>query len=471
VETVARHLREHTFAELFLALGWERATGTLERTVGGYTLTFTRVAQLWDVSVFTCPADPIVLRDRRLRRAFQRLVGRSGREHLILFTGEDPRRQVWQWGARVPWSQRLRHGDYAFPSDHPPGPFLARLAHLRFDPGGAPATSAEVRARLRRALDSTPEAPPAGHAERSAELFRALQQGEAGARERFVLMHLGLVWRFSRPVCGLGLAPEEAAQIGTLGLLTAVEHHRPESGYQFSTVAREWIRSACWRYGLRTALLIRVPEHAFWPGWRLTKELDRLACAGSEAVRARLAELEAEDPRRVAFFRDYQRARTVDRFSDPEVDRRVRQLVDPVAPPDARLLRADEVARVRAAVGQLPARSAQILRLRYGLNGKPKTLQQVGERLGLTRERVRQIEDRAKEWLRELLGGEPEPPAEPRASSAPLAPSVGVRSRTDPAVRAPSAPPAPARKKRPARKRGKRKRRLTRSARKPGSLP
>jgi RNA polymerase sigma factor (sigma-70 family) len=437
VETTAHHLREHAFVELFHELGWERATGAFELIAGGRTLTFTRIAQHRDVPVFTCPADPTLLRDRRLRRAFQRLVGQTAREHLIVFTCEGPRWQLWQWAARVPWSQRRRHGDHAFPSDQPPGPFLPRLAHLRFDPGAAPATGAEMQARLRRAFDDAPEAPPAGHAEQSAALFRAMQRGAAGARERFVLLHRGLVWRFSRPLWALGLAPEEAVQIGTLGLLVAIPRHRPESGYQFSTLAREWIRDACWRYGLRTALVIRVPAPAFWLGWRLTKELDRLLAVGPQTVRARLTELEAEDPRRVACFRNYQRARAVDRFSDPEVGQRVRRLVDPVDPPFARLARSEEVAWVRAAVAQLPARRAQVLRLRYGFDGEPLTLREVAERLGVSHQRVLQIEDRAKEQLRELLEGGPA--ADPH----------------DPSAR--PEPPQPAKAARPVRKRRKRK--------------
>jgi RNA polymerase sigma factor (sigma-70 family) len=163
------------------------------------------------------------------------------------------------------------------------------------------------------------------------------------------------------------------------------------------------------------ALLIRLPDYVFWSCYRLSIDLSRvLQAEGPGGLRARLHDLELLNPLLAQRWRAYLRARSVVSLSDRKQPayREARLLRGPAPDPLETINRANTAALVRASLKRLPDRAAKILRLRYGLDGDRQTLEQIGQLLNLTRERVRQIQQRAEERLRRLLGAEA-PPAQP----------------------------------------------------------
>jgi RNA polymerase primary sigma factor len=197
---------------------------------------------------------------------------------------------------------------------------------------------------------------------------------------------------------------EDAEQIAFIGLIQAAHRFRPERGFQFSTYATWWVKQACQRHGPDAALLIRVPVHVFWSCFRHAIDVDRLRQAdGPSAVCDHLYELELVNPRLAAQWRAYLRARNVGTLSDRDLLREARAIPGPTRPPLESLLRRELVDQVRAALGGLHPRDAEVIRLRYGLDNREHTLEEVGHQMGLTRERIRQIEERAEDKLRTLL--------------------------------------------------------------------
>jgi RNA polymerase sigma factor (sigma-70 family) len=266
--------------------------------------------------------------------------------------------------------------------------------------------------RVRRVLDTTSDldlfARRPRFATRSDELARAMQQGDVGAFHTFVLLHRPLAQKLSKRLRQwFGMPVEDAEQIAYLGLIEAARRFKPELGFQFSTYATYWIKQACQRHGPDAALLIRVPQYAFWACFRHAIDIERLRLAsGPSAVRDRLHQFELVNPRLAGRWRAYLRARNVGTLSDRDLLREAQAIPAPARLPLDNRLRKEIAEKVRAAVARLHPRDAEVIRLRYGLDDYQYTLAEIGHRMGLTRERIRQIEKRAEEKLRTLLDEE-----------------------------------------------------------------
>jgi RNA polymerase sigma factor (sigma-70 family) len=414
MNALADCLRNHRLAALFIdILGWDRASGTQALGADGCSLCFQAIAQKRGVQVLWCSADRVVLLNRSLLRKAQYLIARAVHEHILIFSSEEPRKQVWTWCVRLPAGRTLRHREHPFFSATPPTPFLHRLEQLRFSLDEEESISlVDALDRVRRVLDTTPEldlfARRPRYAARSDELARAMRQGDIGAFHRFVLLHRGLARQLSKRLQRwFGMPAEDAEQIAFIGLIEAAHRFQPERGFQFSTYATWWIKQACQRYGPDVALLIRVPLHTFWSCFRHTIDVERLRLAGGPCtVRDRLYDLELVNPQLAARWRAYLRARNIDTLSDRSLLREARAIPDPTRPPLEAMLRSELVDQVRAAIGCLHPRDAEVIQLRYGLDGPDCTLKEIGHRMGVTRERIRQIEKRAEEKLRTLLDEE-----------------------------------------------------------------
>jgi RNA polymerase sigma factor (sigma-70 family) len=436
MHSVADYLGEHRLTELFVeALGWDRASGSLPLTADGHSLCFQAIAHKRGLQVLRCSADRVLLVNRGLLRKLQNQVARVFHEHILIFSSEEPRKQVWAWCVRLPDGHKLRHREHPFFSAAPPSPFLNRLEHLRFRLEEEDSVSlVDALDRVRRVLDTTPElelfARRPWYVARSDELARAMQQGDAGAFHRFVLLHRGLARQISKRLRRwFGMPEEDAEQIAFLGLIKAAHRFRPERGFQFSTYATWWIKQACQRHGPDAALLIRLPTSVFWSCYRHAIDLDTLRlAAGPTAFRDRLHELELVSPLLTAQWRAYLRARNIDTLTDRDLLRKARAIQDTALPPLEELLRRETAARVWAALGRLHPRDAQVIRLRYGLDDREHTLEEVGHLMSLTRERVRQIEKRAEDKLRILLHEEGWPTAPVSDDTEPivLASSAGA---------------------------------------------
>jgi RNA polymerase primary sigma factor len=240
------------------------------------------------------------------------------------------------------------------------------------------------------------------------DLAVRVRAGDREARSRLIQANLRLVVSIARSYSGRGLCLEDLIEEGNVGLLRAVVSFDPERGCRFSTYATYWVRQAM-RVGLATtSRTIRLPTRlAFMVAQRrrLLAEMDGdLDWLSSEDEVARQLSVSRK---KMAALRHAERVANVTPLMTDADDTwtRARTLVDDRAlAPDALLCQREEANRVRLLLGQLEEREAMVLRLRFGLDDQqPKTLQAVGEHLGVTRERARQLEVQALKKLRALV--------------------------------------------------------------------
>lgn len=404
-------LFEHAFEHLFIEyLGWDRLRGALTASWKDETVQLTTLAQKRGFAVLHCSTHRTVLANRQLLREIQRQVRRNFHEHIIIYSCKTPRKQVWQWVIEQD-GRRLRHREHPFFSDRPPKRLLNRIEGLeiRLDEE-KDTTLLDVLNRVRAALMPDSEqnlfARKPWYAKESDRLAMAMKRGEPGAFEKFCEFHLPLARKASRMlVRWFDMDAEDAEQTAMIGILKAAQRFDPERGYQFSTIAGYYLRHVCQRYGLEWGLPIRVPVHVFWPCYKLAFiEAELVATYGEHEAQAKF-EQELKDagvtPEQWAQFR---RARHIDCLS--AIDRDQRPIIaepDEIDQAISDACKMELRQHIRSAMADLNPRQVQILSLRYGLDGPEHTLLEVGNLLGITRERVRQIQAKAEEKLQQLM--------------------------------------------------------------------
>jgi RNA polymerase primary sigma factor len=239
------------------------------------------------------------------------------------------------------------------------------------------------------------------------ELAWRIEEGDAEARDHMVRANLRLVVSIARGYAGKGLGLEDLIAEGNLGLLRATEGFDPSMGCRFSTYAAFWIRQSIKRALINTGKTIRLPAYMveLLVKWRRAsaKLQEELGRAPSQEEVARCLGLSAKKLKIV------QKAiRVYNAASQQEVDQAGLSLgelaEDRECSPEARLSGTEDLRQVLGLLDEMEPREAAVLRLRFGLEGEdPMTLKDIGERLGLTRERVRQIESIGLQKLREHL--------------------------------------------------------------------
>jgi RNA polymerase primary sigma factor len=236
------------------------------------------------------------------------------------------------------------------------------------------------------------------------ELEAVIEDGKA-ARDHLIKANTRLVVSIAKKYMGRGVHFLDLIQEGNLGLMKAVEKFDYTRGYRFSTYATWWIRQTITRAIADQGRTIRVPVHMSDRIRRLYKTARQLEQEnGRKPTPEEIAARMDLEPRKVQWmlkvsWRPMSLERPVGEEEDSELGSFIEDLTTPTPTQSAyqNLLRE----KVEEVLGTLTAREARILRLRFGLqNGRSYTLEEVGQKFGLTRERIRQIEGKALRRLR-----------------------------------------------------------------------
>jgi len=240
------------------------------------------------------------------------------------------------------------------------------------------------------------------------ELAIAIGNGDVRARDRMVRANLRLVVNIARVYTGKGLGLQDLIEEGNLGLLRAVEGFDPTMGTRFSTYASYWIKQSIKRALINSAKTIRIPAYMveLLSKWRranarLSEELGRTPTP--EEIARVLGLPKKKLPIIKKAIKIYNSTPQTDQA---EAGWSLGEMIedDRIKTPEDELVEHDALKHVRQMLETMNAREATVLRLRFGLDDlEPKTLKEIGEELGLTRERVRQIETEALKQLANSL--------------------------------------------------------------------
>ncbi len=235
------------------------------------------------------------------------------------------------------------------------------------------------------------------------ELAQRIERGDLDAKDRLVNSNLRLVVSVARKYQGQGLPLGDLVQEGMLGLIRAVEKFDWRKGFKFSTYGTLWIRQSIQRGLENSGRTIRLPVHIGQRARKIRRaERELNVKLGREPTELEVAEATELTLEEVVEIRKADQAPTsLDKPVGEDAETSLGELVasDQPEPAAEVVATADEEAVQRALKG-LPTRERQVVRLRFGVDGEePTPLRETGRRLGISPERVRQLEDQALKQL------------------------------------------------------------------------
>ena len=236
-------------------------------------------------------------------------------------------------------------------------------------------------------------------------LVEKMMKGDMDARNRLVEANLRLVVSMANHYNGLGLTFQDLIQEGNIGLMKATEKYDPSKGYRFSTYAVCWIKQAMTRAIANQGRAIRLPAHVSENLYKLKKVMRELTVAlSAEPSVAQIAKaMKLPEDQVKTLMEHMDDVSSLDVTVGEDEDTTVGALIEDTTfqSPSAQIEASDTLNTVNAVLDTLPEREADILRYRFGMKGdRPHTLEEIGQIYGLTRERVRQLEDKAMRKLR-----------------------------------------------------------------------
>jgi RNA polymerase primary sigma factor len=237
---------------------------------------------------------------------------------------------------------------------------------------------------------------------------RIINQNDPAARERMVRSNLRLVVNIAKNYVHRGLSLPDLIEEGNIGLLKAVEGFDPDHGNRFSTYASWWIKQAIKRALINSVQPIHIPAYMVemmaklkYANRELEEKLGRLPTIDELSAHMKVS------PKKLRIIKKAVKAyNSPTQSGSADGEMTINDMVADIntRAPDQAVSDMDELRHLAELLETIDQRASKILKLRYGLDGAdPMTLKQVGERIGLTRERVRQIEHEALRKLRDTM--------------------------------------------------------------------
>ncbi len=256
---------------------------------------------------------------------------------------------------------------------------------------------------LTRYMSEISKIKPLTRAEES-ELGHRIAQGDTNALQKIVQRNLKYVVTVANRYRGCGLSLQDLIEEGNIGLIQAAKRFDPSHQVKFITYAVWWIRQAIMHSLAEQSGTVKLPVKQVGKVFKGNKSYSNLSqTLGREPTQTELArDLNISESDYESVMRAYRTHVSLDTPLKPGEDTPYLELLEKrdLIPYDDQIMKQELNTKVNQLLKDLPTREKNILRMRFGFDGEAQTLEEIGEKIGLSRERVRQIEKRAKTRLK-----------------------------------------------------------------------